>query len=106
MGIDLAQLRYPLDRQDESIGGQQVLATGVGSVPPRELARNSAPNLIFLGRVLDIGDGIAGTVGRTNGRDMAPPGSVCRVGEPGVVGRQLERVQHLAKFLLGCHRYI
>jgi hypothetical protein len=105
-GIDLAELRHSLCRQDEAIGGQQVLATGAGSVLPGQLARNNAPDFILLRRVLDVGDGLAGAMGRTDGCDVAPPGSIHRVGESGVVGGQLERRQHLAKFLPRSRRYI
>jgi hypothetical protein len=105
-GIDLAQLRHSLCRQDEAIGGQQVLATGAGSVLPEQLARNNAPDFILFRRVHDVGDRLAGSMGRTDGGDVAPPGSIRRVGEPRVVGGQLERSQHLTEFLPRSRRYI
>jgi hypothetical protein len=78
----------------------------VGSVLPRKLVRNSSPNLILLGCVLDVGDRIARLMGRSNGCDVAPPGAVCRVGKPGMIRREFKRRQHLTEFLPGSGRYI
>ena len=72
MGVDLAQLRHPLGRQDQAVGAEQVLVARVSPVLAGQLARDDSPDLVFLGRVLDVGNGVARTVGGSRPRRCAP----------------------------------
>jgi hypothetical protein len=78
------------DGQSEGVSAGQVFGTGVPAVLLGQLGRNDPPDVVLRERVLDIGDRVAGPVGLADGRDGSRAGAVARVGEAGMVSRQIE----------------
>jgi hypothetical protein len=60
--VDLAELGHPLGGQGQRRGPVEVGPAGVAAVLAAQLAGHDAPHLVFLGRVLDVGDGVAAAV--------------------------------------------
>src|SRR5207249_1732453 len=87
----LAQLRHAPALEVEPLCSLAVVRARVLPVLRGQLGRHELPQRVLIGRVVHLGNGVAGAERACGGRDRVPATAVRGVGEPGVVGGERDR---------------
>lgn len=87
-GVDLAELGHARGGEVEALDAPLHLLAREALVEPGQLGGHRGPDLVLLGRVVDVGDGIPRTVAAADLGDVGAALEVLVVADPRVVRRK------------------